>query len=179
MQSMRKCMVISAALAAFASSAAFAQDGTINFTGEIVGTPCQIAPGDQNMTVPLGMVAQSTLNGAAGTTSAPVRFTINLQGCDATAKGASLKFQGTPDADAQGLLRLANAGQVGVGKASGVAIGLADSVGNRIPLGMESSDYVIGEGDNALQFQAMYVATKDQVTAGPANASAQFTITYK
>lgn len=166
------------------SQGAFAADGTINFTGEIVDAPCSISPNSQNMTVPLGKVSRTAFDGAtAGTAvvgkkATPAKFTIDLLGCGATAKGATVTFTGTADTDAT-LLRLANAGQVGVGAASGVAIELGDSAGTKIPLGQESGQYVLGLGDNSLKFQAAYIATKTAVTVGPANATAQFTVAYK
>lgn len=173
------------AVAGVLSQAAFAADGTINFTGEIVDAPCSISPNSQNLTVPLGKVSRTVFDGAtAGTAvvgkkATPARFTIDLLGCGATAKGATVTFSGTADLDNATALRLANAGQVGVGSASGVAIELGDSAGTKIPLGSPSADYVLGLGDNSLKFQAAYVATKTAVTTGPANSVAQFTVAYK
>ncbi|CAN7641362.1 fimbrial protein [Variovorax paradoxus] len=172
------------AVAGVLSQAAFAADGTINFTGEIVDTPCSISPNSQNLTVPLGKVTRNAFGGTAGTAvigtkATPARFTIDLLGCGATAKGATVTFSGTADLDDATNLRLANAGQVGVGSASGVAIELGDSAGTKIALGSPSADYILGLGDNSLKFQAAYVATKTAVTVGPANAVAQFTVAYK
>lgn len=172
------------AVAGVLSQAAFAADGTINFTGEIVDTPCSISPNSQNLTVPLGKVTRNAFGGTAGTAvigtkATPARFTIDLLGCGATAKGATVTFSGTADLDNATTLRLANAGQVGVGSASGVAIELGDSAGTKIALGSPSADYILGLGDNSLKFQAAYVATKTAVTVGPANAVAQFTVAYK
>lgn len=176
-----------AALAAtgLLSQGAFAADGTINFTGEIVDAPCSISPNSQNMTVPLGKVSRTAFDGAtAGTAvvgkkATPSKFKIDLLGCGATAKGANVTFSGTADLDDATNLRIANAGQVGVGSASGVAIELGDSAGTKIPLGSASGTYVLGLGDNSLNFQAAYVATKTAVTVGPANSVAQFTVAYK
>jgi major type 1 subunit fimbrin (pilin) len=173
------------AVAGVLSQGAFAADGTINFTGEIVDAPCSISPSSQNMTVPLGKVSRTAFDGAtAGTAvvgkkATPAKFNIDLLGCGATAKGATVTFSGTADLDDATNLRLANAGQVGVGAASGVAIELGDSAATKIPLGSPSADYVLGLGDNSLKFQAAYVATKTAVTVGPANAVAQFTVAYK
>lgn len=66
-----------------------------------------------------------------------------------------------------------------MGSASGVAIELGDSAGTKIALGSPSGVYVLGLGDNSLNFQAAYVATKTAVTTGPANSVAQFTVAYK
>lgn len=167
------------------SQGAFAADGTINFTGEIVDAPCSISPNSQNMTVPLGKVSRTAFDGAtAGTAvvgkkATPAKFKIDLLGCGATAKGATVTFSGTADLDDATNLRIANAGQVGTGSASGVAIELGDSAGTKIPLGSASGTYVLGLGDNSLNFQAAYVATKTAVTVGPANSVAQFTVAYK
>jgi len=173
------------AVAGVLSQAAFAADGTINFTGEIVDAPCSISPNSQNLTVPLGKVSRTAFDGAtAGTAvvgkkATPAKFKIDLLGCGATAKGATVTFSGTADLDDATNLRLANAGQVGVGSASGVAIELGDSAGTKIALGSPSGVYVLGLGDNSLNFQAAYVATKTAVTTGPANSVAQFTVAYK
>ena len=167
------------------SQAALATDGTVNFTGDIVDAPCSIAPSSQNMTVPLGKVSRTVFEGATagiavvGKKSTPGKFKIDLFSCGATAKGASVTFSGVADLDDATSLRLANAGQVGVGLASGVAIELGNSAGTKIPLGSPSADYILSLGDNALNFQAAYVATKAAVTTGPANSVAQFTIAYK
>lgn len=175
----------SLAVAGVLSQGAFAADGTINFTGEIVDAPCSISPNSQNMTVPLGKVSRTAFDGpTAGTAlvgkkATPAKFKIDLLGCGATAKGATVTFSGTADLDDATNLRLANAGQVGVGAASGVAIELGDSAATKIPLGSPSGVYTLGMGDNSLNFQAAYVATKTAVTVGPANSVAQFTVAYK
>lgn len=167
------------------SQGALAADGNVNFTGEIVDTLCSIAPSSQNLTVPLGKVSRTVFDGAtAGTAvvgkkSTPANFNIDLLGCGATAKGATVTFSGTADIDNATSLRLSNAGQVGIGSATGVAIELGDSAGTKIPLGSPSGVYTLGQGDNALKFQAAYVATRSAVTVGPANSVAQFTIAYK
>ncbi|SFM97135.1 fimbrial protein [Variovorax sp. OV329] len=166
-------------VAGLVSQGAFAADGQINFTGQIVDTPCSIAPSSQNLTVPLGNVARSSLNGTVGKKSTPAKFTINLTGCGATAVGAKVTFTGTADTNDATVLKLANAGTVGTtASAAGVAVEIEDSTGAKIALGAQSASYALGAGDNALQFQAAYVATQPAVTSGPANATAQFTVAY-
>lgn len=185
---MKKFVVARLAILAAAgalSQSAFAADGTINFTGEIVDAPCSISANSQNMVVPLGKVSRTTFDGStAGTAvpgkkATPAKFKIDLLGCGASAKGAIVTFSGTADSDDATSLRVANAGQVSVGAASGVAIEIGDSAGTKIPLGSASGEYVLGLGDNSLNFQAAYVATKTTVTPGPANSVAQFTVAYK
>ncbi|MET3497240.1 fimbrial protein [Variovorax boronicumulans] len=173
------------AVAGAVSQGAFAADGTINFNGEITADACSVSPNSQNLIVPLGKVAskwfEGTVGGKAqvGKKSTPAKFSIDLLGCDTTTiKNAKVKFDGAADADVKTALRV-GAGEVSGGFATGVAIELGDSSGTKIDLGSPSKDYALSEGDNSLKFQAAYVATKDKVTVGPANAIAQFTIAYK
>ena len=167
------------------SQGASAADGTINFTGEIVDSPCSIAPSSQALVVPLGKISRTAFDGSTpgvssiGKKSTPARFKIDLLGCGATAKGATVTFSGTGDINNATNLAIANAGQVGVAAASGVAVELGDSTGAKIALGAASADYILGVGNNSLNFQAAYVATTIAVTTGPANAVAQFTVAYK
>jgi type 1 fimbria pilin len=168
-----------ALVSAFSQAAIAAPDGTINFTGEITDAPCSVSPNSQNMLVPLGNVSRTELDGAVGKRAPKsADFTIDLLACGASAKGATVAFNGAPDLDDNTNLAISNAGMVGVSRAGGVAIELADSNGTKIPLGAQSMEYVLGQGDNALKFQATYVATQPTVTVGPANAVAQFTVTY-
>lgn len=172
------------AIAGVMSQGAFAADGTINFTGEITTQACSVSPNSQNLIVPLGKVSTNAFGGTPatiGAKSTPANFTIDLLGCDTTTiKNASVSFSGPGDFDNTTKLRLANAGQAGVGSASGVAVEIANSAGTKIDLNTgNSGDYILGRGDNSLKFQAAYIATKTAVTAGPANAVAQFTIAYK
>lgn len=161
-----------------ASQAAFAADGTVNFIGEIVDAPCSISPQSQNLTVPLGKVSRTTLDGAAGKVSAPAKFSIDLLGCGATAKGASVTFAAPADAVNKNLLRV-GVGEVDGGFATGVGIQVADSSGKQIPVGQASGNYTLTQGDNSLRFQANYMSTGAAVTVGTANAMAQFTVAYK
>ena len=156
------------------SQGAFAADGTINFEGEIVDATCSVSPKSQNMTVPLGKVRSSVL-AAAGSSSTPSKFTIELLDCDPSK--AKVTFSGPPDADDATLLRLAG-GLVGTTQATNVAVEIGDSSGTKIPLGTESGEYTILQGANSLQFQAKYVSVKGGATAGIANATAQFTVAY-
>lgn len=174
---MQKKALLNAAAIAFAgllSQGAFAADGTINFEGEIVSTTCSVSPKSQNMTVPLGKVRSSVLS-AAGSTSTPSKFTIDLLDCDASK--AKVTFSGPPDAADPTLLRLAG-GLVGTTQATNVAVEIGDSTGKKIGLTAQSDEYAILAGANSLQFQAKYVSVKGGATPGIANATAQFTIAY-
>ena len=90
---------------------------------------------------------------------------------------ATVTFSGTPETTDQTLLALDNE----TGMASGVAVLLADKSGNKINLGTPSTVYSLTQGgSNVLQFTAQYTAlvSGDKVSAGTANATAQFAINY-
>ena len=162
------------ALAGLLSQGAFAEDGTINFEGEIVASTCSVSPKSQNMTVPLGKVKTSVLS-AAGSTSTPSKFTIELLDCDPSK--AKVTLRAPPNTNDATLLRLAG-GLVGTTQASNVAVLIADSTGKQIPLGSASDEYAILQGANSLQLQAKYKSVNVCASAGIANATAQFTVAY-
>ncbi|EHC9694260.1 fimbrial protein, partial [Salmonella enterica subsp. diarizonae] len=54
--------------------------GKIIFTGTITNSPCDIAPGDDAITVPFGQISYRKLNAADATTESKP-FTIHLQNC--------------------------------------------------------------------------------------------------
>lgn len=167
------------AVAGVMSQGAAAADGTVNFTGEITDAICSIAPASQNLVVPLGKVSRTVLEGAPGKGSAPAKFTIDLLNCPAGSNKAKVTFSGKEDLVNKDLLGIANAGVKGpTAAATGVGIEVGDSAGVPIKLGAQSSEYILGQGDNSLKFQARYVSTTAVVTTGPADSIAQFTIAY-
>ncbi|ECJ9600531.1 fimbrial protein StdA, partial [Salmonella enterica] len=54
--------------------------GKITFTGTITNSPCDVAPGDDAITVPFGQISYRKLNAADATTNSKP-FTIHLQNC--------------------------------------------------------------------------------------------------
>ncbi|MBD9383494.1 fimbrial protein [Achromobacter sp. ACM02] len=164
------------ATAAAISQTAWAEDGRINFIGEIVDAPCDVSPQATNLVVPLGKVSRTTLDGAVGKYSTPAQFELQLANCSATAKGASVTFTGTADTINTDTLAI---GIGELGSATGVAVELRDSTQKKIKLGAESPEYTLRAGTNNLKFGAVYVSTANTVTVGPANATAQFTVNYK
>ncbi|WP_425458206.1 fimbrial protein [Collimonas rhizosphaerae] len=178
MKQMTIAKLVAVAAAGLLSQAAFADGGTVNFNGNIVDSPCTVDPSSQNITVPLGDVSRTVFGSVAGKKSTPSKFTILLTDCGPTAKGATVTFTGTTDATVKDDLAIANAGQVGVTAATGVAIELGDSAGTKIPVGSASGTYVLGLGNNPLKFQAAYISTSTAVTVGPANSTAQFVVSY-
>lgn len=169
---MKKIIVATAIMGVLSSASVFANDGTVNFTGEILESACQIAVSDVN--VDLGKIAKTSLDGQVGKTSAATKFNIELTGCPAELTGAAVKFDGTAVAGNDAQLALAEGST-----AAGVAIQIVDAKGEPVSLFTNSSDYTLTEGENALDFYASYVSTDATVTAGTANGVASFSVTYK
>ncbi|WP_447877574.1 fimbrial protein [Serratia fonticola] len=169
-----KKLVIAASIIASLSASAFADDGKINFVGAITDDACTVV---NNMTSPLtvtlGTVSSKSFT-AAGSTASPTKFTIALTGCPAAMTSAKVKFDGTADSNVNTLLALTQE----AGVATNVGIQLMDHKDVVVPLHTASSAYPLTAGDNNLDFVARYYATAATVTAGPANATSNFTIVY-
>lgn len=151
---------------------AHAADGTINFTGTITETACSVNISTQS--VDLGTVSASALTGL-GTTAAPTRFTISLITCPIAVSTAKVRFDGTTAVGNSSILKL-NVGETATNV--GVAI-YEDDSSTLIPVGSPSAaKTLVSTGTNDLTYIAKYMATGTPVSAGSANATATFTITY-
>lgn len=148
-----------------------ADNVAINFTGTIRAAACSVASG-ADQTVLLGDTG-TTYFGNPGDVSPAKPFSIVL---DCPAGGpdqATVTFSGLPASDPD-LLALDTGG------AAGVAVRINDSDGSQIKLGTPSAVTTLVVGSNSLAYQAQYQSLVDRVgiTAGAANATAQFTINY-
>jgi major type 1 subunit fimbrin (pilin) len=169
------------AVAVLASSAfgvsAFAADGQVNFTGEIIDAACTVVNTPANpLEVNLGKVAKSSFT-QAGDRSSATKFTLQLKDCPATVSSAQVKFDGTSADGDNTALKLTQES----GVATGVAIQLADDTGAVLPLYTASKTYALQAGTgvtNNLDFVARYISTAASVTPGPANSVASFTVNY-
>lgn len=173
---MNKFILPFAAIALGATVATgYAADGTIRFTGAITDATCTVATGSQALNVDLGKVAKSALNGSAGLSASPTRFTLGLTGCPETVKNASIKFDGNANSVNPKLLAVDS----GTDAATGVGIQIAEENGTEIPLHTSSRNYALTTGTNQLDFVARYVSTGTAVTTGTANGTSMFTINYR
>lgn len=161
------------------SGMVYAEDGKINFTGNIIEAGCQVNSTIASpMTVKLGDVSKTAF-AAAGDTAAKTRFSLVLSACPAALKGKpiSVKYDGTPDSTDSDYLQLTGYGTTGV--ASGVAIQLLNGSGSALPLGAASESKTIdAASDTSLDFFARYIATRATITAGTANSTVNFTLAY-
>lgn len=184
-----KACVVAAALSAFASSAfAAAPQGTdqgsgrIHFTGTVINAPCSIAPGDEDINVDLGQVANKVLE-AGNKYSRNVNYTIHLQDCSLSAAKVSdvdypavskvtVKFGGAGDSKNGDLL-------ANTGGAQGAGIRLIDANGALLKVGDTSSAISLTDGDNDLTFAARLEANGDKVKVGPVKGQATYALNYK
>lgn len=163
------------------ASTVLAEDGTVNFTGNIIEQGCQV---DSNLaspqTVKLGDVAKSSLP-TQGAVAANTAFSLKLSSCPDALKGKPVvvKYNGTPDAVNSDYLQLTGAGTAGT--AEGVAIQLLNGDGSALPLASSSKPATIDatDGTATMKFSAQYVATAASgATAGTANSTVNFTLSY-
>ncbi|ECQ4967673.1 fimbrial protein [Salmonella enterica] len=159
--------------------------GKITFTGTITNSPCDIAPGDDAITVPFGQISYRKLNAVDATTDSKP-FTIHLQNCafdpnDTTIAGSAGKmskvtvsFSGTADAG--------NKAYISTGSAQHVGVQLLKS-DNTTPI-TPNTTMVDGDaqqlqaGNNELKFFARLIALTAATTPGDVDASVTYTLKY-
>ena len=163
-----------AAASIFAINNAFAEDGTINFTGEIIDNACQLSSGSDAQQVNLGKVSKTALP-SAGSTTAATSFTIKLSDCPAAVTNAHVKFDAISYIGDSTVMALKQEADV----AEGVGIQILDNTSTVIPLFTDSKAYpLVQNTENSLEFRARYIAKSDTIKAGPANGIATFTVSY-
>ncbi|ECD6344631.1 fimbrial protein [Salmonella enterica subsp. enterica serovar Newport] len=159
--------------------------GKITFTGTITNSPCDIAPGDDAITVPFGQISYRKLNTVDATTDSKP-FTIHLQNCafdpnDTTIAGSAGKmskvtvsFSGTADTG--------NKAYISTGSAQHVGVQLLKS-DNTTPITpnttMADGDaQQLQAGNNELKFFARLIALTAATTPGDVDASVTYTLKY-
>lgn len=189
----KKTLII--ALSAVISAAAFADDpapaapsgadqgsGRIHFTGTVINAPCSISPGDEDINVNMGQVANKVLE-SGNKYSQNVNYTIHLQDCDLTAQTAgtvaypamskvAVSFAGTPDSSLAELL-------ANTGSAKGAGIRLIDANGDLLKVGDTSKDINLVTGNNELVFAARVEANSQPVSTGTIVSQATYALNYK
>ncbi|KWF03357.1 fimbrial protein [Burkholderia pseudomultivorans] len=188
-----------AGLAFLTINAAHAADGTISFSGEIVAASCAItggngasvtgSKGNQTIAVKLGKVSADALAGTAGGgIAAGTAINLGLD-CGATGAGVNtvkVRFDPLGGSGVDGannkLLKI-------TGTAAGVGIGIYNSEGTLLNLGAnETFDAPLVKGGTEkepvytanLAIRAAYVKSgTGTVTAGIANGTLPFTLTYE
>ncbi|EEG7923255.1 fimbrial protein [Salmonella enterica] len=157
--------------------------GKITFTGTITNSPCDIAPGDDKIIVPLGQISYRHLK-AADDVSDSKPFTIHLQNCgfdanDPAIPGSAGKmskvtvsFTGNPDAN--------NKGYANTGTAQDVAVQLLKSDNHSILAPNTDADaQQLQTGNNELNFFARVVALGTSVSPGTVESTVTYTLKYQ
>lgn len=163
--------------------------GTLHFTGSVINSPCSIAPGDEDIDVPLGQVANKVLEAGAGY-SLTQPITIHLQNCDLTAHTGVTSGTGTIDYPAFSKVSVQFAGSAdatnadlyaNTGTAQGVGIRLMDTMAGNIPLAANavSADHGLTSGDNLLKFGARLEKNGNAVVTGTVAADVTYAMNYK
>lgn len=161
--------------------------GKINFTGSVVAAPCAVDNSTDGQSVNLGQIATNQL-AAKGATGSAVPFTVKLVGCDLSPTAidanattnytkASIKFTGA-SIDATTLSLSADGAGQQPAKNVGIQIFQANKAVNVDGTAATESQNIVA-GDNEIPFTATYVATDASVTAGSANGSVNFQVTYE
>ena len=148
--------------------------GTINFTGSVIVAPCTVSAVTN---VNMGEVKLSSID-IAGDKSPKIPFNINLSNCDLTntTGNVAFTFGGLTSQDSTTILQL-----TGHGAAGGVGLRILDS--SQTPVIFDNntagaSHTLAGTPEIAMQYTASYIATSGAMSAGTANASATFSVTY-
>lgn len=176
---MKKNLIVAAfaVTTALSMSNAFAAAGAVNFNGEILDAACTVDVASQNQIVDLGRYNKTELNTSVGAKTAAKDFNIVLKNCPDTVSSAKVRFDGTPETTDSTLLAIDSTVS---GAASGVAIHLMTADKDSLPLhGSNAYNYMLSSTqDNTLKFYAQYQSTTQNVTAGPANSVASFSVVY-
>lgn len=160
--------------------------GKITFTGTITNSPCDIAPGDDAITVPFGQISYRKLNAADATTESKP-FTIHLQNCAfdpddaATNKNptgkmskVTVSFSGAGDTTHHAYISTGSAQHVGVQLLKNDNTTIIEP-GATMPDGEAQQ---LQAGHNDLNFFARLIALTADVTPGDVNASVTYTLKY-
>lgn len=166
------------ALSFVSASQVFAADGTVNFTGTIVGTACTVN-GDSGSTainVPMGTYSIASL-ASTGSQTPPQNFNINLTKCPNS--GVKIRFDGTPVSGNSTLLALSP----GQDAAKTIGIQITDLTSNVAYNISGQTDAVAFQtptsGNISIPLAARYKAYQTGVVPSTANASIAFNLEYK
>ncbi|EBB8134308.1 fimbrial protein [Salmonella enterica] len=161
--------------------------GKITFTGTITNSPCDIAPGDDAITVPFGQISYRKLNTADATTDSKP-FTIHLQNCafdpndTGTNPAGSAGKMSKVTVSFSGAANTSKNAYTNSGSAQHVGVQLLKSDNTTIiepntPM-PDSDAQQLQAGNNELNFFARLIALDNGVTPGDFNASVTYTLKY-
>ena len=171
-------MIASFGVAALASQAARAVDGTITFTGKVVANTCvfKVNGGRSSNTVVLPLVFTSALS-AARNVAGNTTFTISDTGCDPLLTSVQAYFNGANVDGTTGNLK-------NTGTATNVQVQLLNGTTTVMPLNAANATAqnspvgTLSGGAATMNYSAQYIAVGGAATAGLVNTSVAYTINY-
>ncbi|MCT7428484.1 fimbrial-like protein, partial [Escherichia coli] len=171
-----------AGVAMILSNNVFADEGhgIVKFKGEVISAPCSIKPGDEDLTVNLGEVADTVLKSDQKSLAEP--FTIHLQDCMLSQGGttyskAKVTFTTANTMTGQTDL-LKNTKETEIGGATGGGVRILDSQSGEVTLG--TPVVITFNNTNSYQelnFSSYGIPSKD-ATPGNVYAQADYKIAY-
>ncbi|MGE8143988.1 fimbrial protein [Pseudomonas frederiksbergensis] len=185
----RTLLAFAALTSSLAMSVAQANDGTINFTGELTAQTCTSTVNGSATTQTVALPRLSTASLATtGQTAGATNFTIELSRCTATIATAAAFFEAGPGVDST-TKNVKNA----TGTARNVQFQLLDSAGTVIKAGDTSQTGAGGTartpmvvttgasptGSATLPYAVQYVATGGAATVGTVVGSVVYSINYQ
>ncbi|EDM3692496.1 fimbrial protein StdA [Salmonella enterica subsp. enterica serovar Infantis] len=187
-------LAVLAASAMMCGSTAFAADpsggpfggGTIHFTGTISNTPCSVAPGDLNMTVPFGTVSYRLLK-TAGASTPSVPITIHLTDCsfdpDSGATPSPVGLFSKVAVAFNGPGDVTNKVFTNTGSATNVGIQILQSDNTTLIVPNAPADSTghaqqLQFGDNQLNFFARLTSLTGSATPGSVEGTVTYVVTY-
>ncbi|EDQ2393747.1 fimbrial protein [Salmonella enterica subsp. enterica] len=158
--------------------------GKITFTGTITNSPCDIAPGDDAITVNLGQISYRHLN-AVDASSDSKPFTIHLQNCAFDPNDAGSNPAGSTGKMSRVQVTFSGPADTthhsysSTGSAKNVGIQILKNDGHTIiEPNTEAEIQQLQTGNNELNFFARVVATATPIDPGTVEGSVTYTLKY-
>lgn len=171
----RKIIVVPALLLGIITGANAADPVSVNVTGNIVASPCEVSSDSITKTIALdgGKGIQAKDLAAAGATTEWIPFDINLENCPAGITSATITFSGTPD-DAN-----PDDMYVNTGTAENATVQLQGMAGEKFGNGKSFTSTSITGNAIALHLQSRIYTQNGGVTPGTINAVVTANMTYQ
>lgn len=162
-----------------ATQACGSEPANVKFGGTLVALPCIIADDPDNMDINFGTIIDKNIYSDGRSSTRPV--VLELAECDLSMgqKTVSVSFNGIPNPHLPGLISLDASSA-----AAGIAIGLETPEGTLLPIGKDSSKYVLLAGSNRIMFRAFVQGEPDAIknralARGEFSAIATFSLNYE
>ena len=184
MSAFKKSLLV-AGVAMILSNNVFADEGhgIVKFKGEVISAPCSIKPGDEDLTVNLGEVADTVLKSDQKSLAEP--FTIHLQDCMLSQGGttyskAKVTFTTANTMTGQSDL-LKNTKETEIGGATGVGVRILDAGYNTFDLGvaLPVTFTDVNNPTQNLDFHARMESLGKNATEGDVYAQANYVLAYQ